>query len=379
MTWTRDKIIEKIRRWEALYGEPPRSADLNPSAARWSNAAWRIDRYKLGDPETGEAWPSLNAVKAAFDGSLNAALLAAGFELNRPGPPSRRSLDALTVPDREVMSPRARVALSAAEARARAAEERVGVLEGQLERARVARAHLVDNLDAARRAHKAASERAAGVPRPPRASKTTVRRVRVTDNAAVNRALRRAERAEARLADSDALARAEKDRGTAALRDVRKLTARAETLAMGLTEARAELKAAVRERKAIEDELTAARAAAERPRVVIEERIVRSASDREVAEARDAVHRAERAANEAEVRAARAEREMRELGALVTGEERRLSAAELVDLRRGGPSGPAVLARALSELAAARRRDNGRLPVALVKVASAAIRWRDAL
>src|SRR5687768_12493599 len=82
--WTRANIIEKIREWVALYGEPPRAADWNPSAAKWSGCTWRTERYRAGD------WPSLNATKRAFGGSLNAAIIAAGFEPNKPGPPARR-------------------------------------------------------------------------------------------------------------------------------------------------------------------------------------------------------------------------------------------------------------------------------------------------
>jgi hypothetical protein len=83
--WTRDDIIDAITEWVALYGEPPRAADWNPSAARWSAAEWRIERYRKGRPD-GTPWPSLNRAKAPFGGSLNAALTAAGFEPNRPGP-----------------------------------------------------------------------------------------------------------------------------------------------------------------------------------------------------------------------------------------------------------------------------------------------------
>src|SRR5438132_11234671 len=86
--WTRAQIIDAIREWVALYGEPPRAADWNPSSAKWSGATWRIERYRSGD------WPSLNAAKKAFGGSLNAAIEAAGYEPNRPGPPARRDVAA---------------------------------------------------------------------------------------------------------------------------------------------------------------------------------------------------------------------------------------------------------------------------------------------
>jgi hypothetical protein len=86
--WTRSDIIDAITEWVELYGEPPRAADWNPSAARWSAAAWRIERYRRGRPD-GTPWPSLNRAKAPFGGSLNAALAAAGFEPNKPGPKGR--------------------------------------------------------------------------------------------------------------------------------------------------------------------------------------------------------------------------------------------------------------------------------------------------
>src|SRR3712207_1294928 len=62
-TLTRELIIEKILRWNALFGEPPCTADWNPSLARWRAQEWRIERYYDGDPETGEPWPALNTAK----------------------------------------------------------------------------------------------------------------------------------------------------------------------------------------------------------------------------------------------------------------------------------------------------------------------------
>src|SRR4051812_50156911 len=78
--WTREIIITKIREWEARYGEPPSSADWNPSLARWRAQEWRIERYQEG------VWPSTNAVKRPFGGSFDAAVRAAGFVPARPGP-----------------------------------------------------------------------------------------------------------------------------------------------------------------------------------------------------------------------------------------------------------------------------------------------------
>jgi hypothetical protein len=81
--WTRDLIIEKIIDWEARYGEPPCSADWNPSLARWRAQEWRAERYRDG------VWPSTNAAKRPFGGSFDAAVRAAGFEPHRPGPRRR--------------------------------------------------------------------------------------------------------------------------------------------------------------------------------------------------------------------------------------------------------------------------------------------------
>jgi hypothetical protein len=78
--WTRELIIEKIREWEARYGEPPCSADWNPSLAKWRAQEWRAERYRDG------VWPSTNAAKRPFAGSFDAAIRAAGLEPRRPGP-----------------------------------------------------------------------------------------------------------------------------------------------------------------------------------------------------------------------------------------------------------------------------------------------------
>src|SRR3954470_20404731 len=78
--WTRETIIEKIREWAARYGEPPCSADWNPSLARWRAQEWRIERYREG------VWPSTNAVKRPFGGSFDAAVRAAGLEPHPSGP-----------------------------------------------------------------------------------------------------------------------------------------------------------------------------------------------------------------------------------------------------------------------------------------------------
>ena len=84
--WTRELIIEKILEWEARYGEPPCSADWNPSLARWRAQEWRAERYREG------VWPSTNAAKRPFDGSFDAAVRAAGLEPHKPGPKRKRNV-----------------------------------------------------------------------------------------------------------------------------------------------------------------------------------------------------------------------------------------------------------------------------------------------
>jgi hypothetical protein len=95
--WTRELIIEKILEWDARYGEPPCSADWNPSLARWRAQEWRAERYRDG------VWPSTNAAKRPFDGSFDAAVRAAGLEPHRPGP--RRRPAGLAKPDVEQRAP----------------------------------------------------------------------------------------------------------------------------------------------------------------------------------------------------------------------------------------------------------------------------------
>src|SRR5918998_1154445 len=130
--WTRELIIEKIREWNDRYGEPPCSADWNPSLARWRAQEWRAERYREG------IWPSTNAAKRQFDGSFDAALLAAGLEPRRPGPRRRarrageqagrarraRERTRLSVRDsRELTLERLEEVVADADARVRAAED----------------------------------------------------------------------------------------------------------------------------------------------------------------------------------------------------------------------------------------------------------------
>jgi hypothetical protein len=188
--WTRELIIEKIREWEARYGEPPCSADWNPSLARWRAQDWRAERYRDG------VWPSTNAAKRPFGGSFDAAVRAAGFEPRRPGP-KRRSVE--PAPRREPDVPRDD--LTAALERAREAEARVAALERGL-------------LFAEGRAERAEAKAGRRVRRGDKRPRHE--RVRVIRRDPGSEVL---ERAQALVADAEARVRAAEDQAEAAGRD----------------------------------------------------------------------------------------------------------------------------------------------------------------
>lgn len=372
--WDRDSIIIAIREWVATYGEPPRAADWNPSSAKWSGQLWRVERYRAGRAD-GSPWPALNSAKRPFGGSLNEAIRAAGFEPAKPGPRRRSDVDPEQA-HRAVMSPEARAMVAAALAQARECERRVAQLEARLERVGERAQRAAAERDAARRAGRRVTV------------KPKVVRERVVDDAAVARAHRRAVNAEAKaeatIRDArDKLAEARMDAAearTAAKRMAAKLE-RAEATIGTLRGERRELKLA---QDRLADELVAAARLLERARAEAERApevvTVREAAPEavEVRAAQAAAARDRRAAAEAELRAARAERELRETVAALRGEARRLTAAELAELRTNGPGGPAVMAEALKALAAARQTNNPtRMQAALRRVAQAAVTWQE--
>jgi hypothetical protein len=328
--WSRETIIEKIQEWNDRYGEPPCSADWNPSLARWRAQEWRAERYREG------FWPSTNAAKRPFGGSFDAAVRAAGLEPHRPGPRRRAALAARPdLPQREPRPPRSiDDELADAYSRVREAEARADALERRLDAAE-------RRADRAERATREARRRAR------RASEREGRARRARDRVQVSEQRVReltAERSEELVADADARVRAALDQAEAATRDV--VEAR-------VAQRSAEVRAAGAEQRA-------------------------EAAERLGAASRNGAGAALKAARDAEERAAEAERRARELAVLVCGEARRLSADELAALRAGGASGPAVLAAALRELGRARASGNGpALDAALTALASAAVRWRD--
>jgi hypothetical protein len=202
--WTRELIIEKILEWDARYGEPPGSADWNPSLARWRAQEWRAERYREG------AWPSTNAAKRQFGGSFDAAVRAAGLEPHRPGPRRAAGAAKPDVPQRErnSLSPASRAATSSPSTSATLQAERVAELE---------RALIVAEAKAgeARRRARRASDKAGRARR-------ARERVRVARAPSLGRV-------EALIADAEARVRAADDQAEAAVRDAAE--ARRETVA----------------------------------------------------------------------------------------------------------------------------------------------------
>ena len=210
--WTRETIIEKILEWDARYGEPPCSADWNPSLARWRAQEWRVERYRDG------GWPSTNAAKRPFGGSFDAAVRAAGLEPRRPGPKRRAAGTArprnVAEGERDVGAARLAGETEYTDLLARIAELERALLvaEGRAERAEA-------NVGEARRRARRAGDQAGRARR-------ARDRVRVARPDARTQAL---ERVEALIADADARVRAADDQAEAAVRDAAE--ARRETVA----------------------------------------------------------------------------------------------------------------------------------------------------
>jgi Homing endonuclease associated repeat len=91
--WTDEEILDAIRRWHKLYGEPPTMADWDPYRARVTRQEWRIDRYDAGD------WPSARSVRNRF-GRLSTAVATAGLVPRRQG---QSRVQAAPVLDPEVL------------------------------------------------------------------------------------------------------------------------------------------------------------------------------------------------------------------------------------------------------------------------------------
>jgi Homing endonuclease associated repeat len=73
LKWTRERIIEAVHDYAAVFGSPPSAEDWNVSMARKNGRHDKADWFYLfGD------WPHYGSVTARF-GSFNAAIEAAGF------------------------------------------------------------------------------------------------------------------------------------------------------------------------------------------------------------------------------------------------------------------------------------------------------------
>jgi hypothetical protein len=351
--WTREKVITALLRYAELYGPDFTASAFSPSTAKWRDEPEAIERYMLGDPETGESWPSLNAVKDRFGGSFNAAREAAGLPANKPGPAKRRAKGE-HAPVRDVRHVTRVLTRGGDGKELERARARIGRLEAKVER-------LKEQLAAKPKT----------VVKTKTQTKTETRTVRVTDNRALERARQRARRAVENLELARKEAKTNVDEARSAEREARDAATRSASKLERAEATIAELRAERRELKSeltrAQDQLAAARAEAAREPIVI----------REEAPEAEVLAQAVRRAHEAEVRAATAERQMAEQGAAITGERRRLTQAELAELRRRVPVGEALVARALRALAKARGVEQRR--AALYELASAAISWRERL
>lgn len=74
----REYQIARIQEWARLHGEPPASADWNPTQSRHMHDEARAERFKEG------GWPWATNIIATF-GTWNAAIRAAGFEPRASG------------------------------------------------------------------------------------------------------------------------------------------------------------------------------------------------------------------------------------------------------------------------------------------------------
>ncbi len=352
MVWTREKVLEALERYTELYGPDWTAAAFSPAAAKWRDEPEMAERYVQGDPETGAPWPSLNVIKSRFDGSLNGAREALGLEPNKPGPRKRRA-DHAHAPVRDMRHVTRTVTVYRD-------SDRVEILERKIER--------LERKLAEKPKVKEVKSNVIATP------KTKIVREKVVDTRALDRANRTIARLEAETSDSqerlaDSAVRIS-EALSSATRAASKLE-RAEATINGLREDRRQLKSQVNK---LEDRLTVAQRKvaeleAREPVVITEE-----APEKAVVDA------ANSRADEAETRAARAERQLMETVALVKGEKRRLTEAEIAELRHAGPAGEPLVADALRALAQARQTsEKVKLRAALRQLASAAVTWSERL
>ncbi len=90
-SWTRESVVDAIRHFTRLYGDPPRMRDFSPYHARWHREEWRAARFEA----IPGRWPNSRMVTQRF-GTWRAALEAAGEEI-RPTELKRRWTEASIV------------------------------------------------------------------------------------------------------------------------------------------------------------------------------------------------------------------------------------------------------------------------------------------
>jgi len=365
--WTRDKIIEALRRYAALYGPDFTAAAFSPSTAKWRDEPEMAERYFAGDPETGAAWPSLNAIKTPFDGSFNAARVAAGLPANRPGPAKTKRPDGAHAPVRDVRHVTRTVYV---ETEGVKSKRDLARLLFKIARPTEKVQELEDKLTKTKEGAKAKTITKTK-------TSTKVVRERVPDKAAERRA-DRAEQSLARLREELAAAREDARKAKSDATRFAAHRERSEAKVYELREERRDLRTAADEARADAQRAEDRAVAAERERDELADRepvVIREASPEQAV-----LTEAKRARRSAELRAARAERELLDTVSAVTGERRKLSKAELNDLRKRGPAGEALVLRALADLSKAKKTNNRvAMDAALYALASAAVSWKERL
>jgi Homing endonuclease associated repeat len=78
--YSREAVLEAIRRWAEHHDGPPTSLDWDPARARRQGHEWRAERFEAG------RWPTIRMVRDHF-GTFNDAVARAGLEPRRA--PSR--------------------------------------------------------------------------------------------------------------------------------------------------------------------------------------------------------------------------------------------------------------------------------------------------
>ena len=366
--WTPESVITEIQHFVQAHGEVPRLADLNPGQAKITGQVWRIDRYRAGCPVCGSAYPSANAARRCFDGSLERAIRAAGFEPAKRGPRRRTEVD-LTRRARPRAWSTTRAWRSTPRWRAPPTPRRAP-----------SGCRPSSTVPAPARPRRRRSRRrssASASPTPPRWPACSAAR----EAAEARAATLKSELAEARMDAAEA-------RRTAV-----KLASRLERAEATVTEARA---AEARGRRRAGRRAGRRRARARRARPTPSAALADAAGHGGPRRARGRRPRRSSASSTRRwparprprtprcaprPRAARAERDYAEVAVAATGASRKLTPAELEALRADGPAGPALLADALKAL---RRRAADRQPRSSWRrrsraVASAAVTWRDRL